>query len=73
MLMLTVGSLWHLLWYYSDWASATASKKLDPRSVPGKIMGYGPRTKQYRVLVLQSQQYKVYEVRHIIVNAGYFR
>jgi hypothetical protein len=47
-------------------------RKLDPGSVPGIIVGYGPSTKQYRVMVLQSQQYKVYIVRHLIVNAGHF-
>jgi hypothetical protein len=48
-------------------------KKLDPRSVPGIIVGYGPSTKQYRVLVLHSQSYKVYIVRHFIFSARHFR
>jgi hypothetical protein len=47
-------------------------KKLDPRSVPGIIVGYGPSTKHYRVLVLHSQSYKVYIVRHLIIRARHF-
>jgi hypothetical protein len=49
-------------------------KKLDPRSIPGVIVGYGPSTKQYRVMaLLPGVQYKVYIVRHILVNAEHFR
>jgi hypothetical protein len=48
-------------------------KKLDQRSVPGIIVGYGPSTKQYRVLALHSTMpYKVFIVRHVIINSAHF-
>lgn len=49
-------------------------KKLDPRAVPGLVVGYGPSTKQYRVVALIPQApFKVYIVRHIIVNGRHFQ
>jgi hypothetical protein len=54
------------------WHKPQQVRKLDPRSVPGIIVGYGPSTKQYKVMVLQSQQYKVYIIRHLIVSARHF-
>ena len=49
-------------------------KKLDPRSIPGLIVGHGPSTKQYRVMALRDDiPYRVYIVRHVIVNARHFQ
>lgn len=48
-------------------------KKLDPRSVSGIIVGLGPSTKQYRVMVLnENVPYRVYIVRHIVINAAHY-
>lgn len=52
----------------------TQVKKLDARSIPGMILGMGPSTKQYRVMVLNhTSPYKVYIVRHVIVNAQHYK
>lgn len=49
-------------------------KKLDPRAVPGIVVGYGPCSKQYRVMALhQNMPFKVYTDRHLIVNASHFK
>jgi hypothetical protein len=49
-------------------------KKLDPRAIPGVIVGYGPSTKQHRVLALPgAAPHRVYIERHVIVNAGHFQ
>jgi hypothetical protein len=49
-------------------------KKLDPRAVPGIIVGYRPSTKQYRVMALHpDMKYKVYIARQVIVNASHFQ
>ncbi len=48
-------------------------KKLDSRSVPGIIVGMGPSTQQYRVMVLRdSAPYRVHIVRHIVLNAAHY-
>jgi hypothetical protein len=49
-------------------------KKLDLRSVPGIVLGMGPSTKQYRVLLADAnKKAEVHIVRHIIVNARHFQ
>jgi hypothetical protein len=49
-------------------------KKLDPPAVPGVIVGYGPSTKQYRVMALhQGMEYKLHVFRHVIVNANHLQ
>jgi hypothetical protein len=49
-------------------------KKLDPRSVSGVVLGMGPSTKQYRVLLADAnKKAEVHIVRHIIVNARHFQ
>jgi hypothetical protein len=56
-------------------AKPTHVKKLDSRSIPGLglIVGLGPSTRQYRVMALnQTLQYKVYIVRHVVVNAQHY-
>jgi hypothetical protein len=48
-------------------------KKLDPRSIPGLIVGLGPSTRQYRVLALNSTTlYKVHIVRHVVINSQHY-
>jgi hypothetical protein len=49
-------------------------QKLDPRAVPDIIVGYGPSTKQYRVMALHpAMKYKIHIVRHVTVNASHFQ
>jgi hypothetical protein len=48
-------------------------KKLDPWSVPGIIVGMGPSTQQYRVMVMQeSVPYRVHIVKHNVINAAHY-
>jgi hypothetical protein len=47
-------------------------KKLDPRSVPGIIVGMGTSTKHYRVMVLGTTVYKIHIARHVVTNAQHF-
>jgi hypothetical protein len=47
-------------------------KKLDPRSVPGIIVGMDTSKKHYRVMVLGNKVYKVHIVRHVVINAEHF-
>lgn len=53
-------------------------KKLDARSVPGIIVGMGPSTRQYRVMVLnETSAYKVHVARfffftHVVIAASQF-
>jgi hypothetical protein len=63
-----------LQYYLKTGAKPQQVKKLDPRAVPGIIVGYGPSTKQYRVMALHpGMKYKVYIVRHVVVNTSHFQ
>jgi Reverse transcriptase (RNA-dependent DNA polymerase)/Integrase core domain len=47
-------------------------RKLDARSQPGYIVGYGPSTQQYRVLVRKDEQtYRHMLVRHVTITGAH--